>query len=213
MIDDIPVEQTPEQAFALMLHDRIVELERKMARMEHKDRGVDPRIKFVEKKRFPLLKIHLENDDVNLSRWLNETVGAVGRATGQEAFGVACKEYNVLAKAYVIECVLDVECDGKSVATAALEHAPSAKVVEVHDVANFTWFSESIAACSYCSSTYDPKTQTVKTVAEPVPEVSGESDTPWLMLNGWLTSVIEGVDISHTRAYDAFAALMHLRGM
>jgi len=209
--DVIQVEQTPEQAFALMLHDRIVELERKIVAMER--RIPDPRIKFVKKKRFPLLKIHLD-EEIDLAQWLEKTVDAIGKTTGKAASGLACQEYSLPLKAYVIESVFDIDVgdEHEFVATVALEHAPKAKIVEVHDIMNFTWFSESIAACSYCSSTYNPETKTTRTLVERIP-VAPEDDTLWFMLNGWLTSVTEGVDIENTRAFDALSASLHLRNM
>lgn len=210
-MDDIPVEQTVEQAFALMLHDRIVELERKLAAMER--RIPDPRIKFVKKKRFPLLKIHLD-EEIDLAQWLEKTVDALGKKTNKATSGLACQEYSLPAKAYVIESMFDVDAgdENELVAMLALEHAPKATVVEVHDVMNFTWFSESIAACSYCSSVYDPEKKTTRTLVERIP-VAPEDDTLWFMLNGWLTSVMEGVDIENTRAFDSLSASLHLRNL
>ncbi len=207
-MDEFVLPPTPEQAFAFMLHDRITALEEKIADMERQK--PDPRIRFAKKKRFPLLKVHAP-DKLDAAEWIEKTVETIGKTVGK-AFGIACQEYSLAAKAYVIESLFDVgDADHEIVANAALKHAPSATLVEVHDVMNSSWFEESIASCSYCLSSYDPDTQTTHTTVEHVPFVEKEDNTLWFALNGWLASVIDGVDVHNTHAFDALGAIMKLR--
>lgn len=211
-MDEFVSPPTPEQAFAFMLHDRITALEQKIADM---DRKPDQRIRFVKKKRFPLLKVHVP-DKLDAAVWIEKTVQTIGEKTTGKVFGIACQEYSLATKAYVIESLFDVgDADHDIVATAALEHAPAATLVEVHDVMNSSWFEESIAACSYCLSSYDPDTRATHTTVEHVPLVDERGDrgedTLWFALNGWLASVVDGVDVHNTRAFDALSAIMKLR--
>lgn len=208
-MDEFVTDPTPEQAFAFMLHDRIMNLERRLADME--PRQLDPRIKLVKRKRFPLLKIH-SRDELDVETWIRNTVETIGKSYGN-VFGIACQEYSLAAKAYVVESLFDVgDVEHDVVATAALKHAPDATLVEVHDVMNSSWFGESIASCSYCLSTYDPETKTTHTTVERLPHPDSVNENKlWYALNGWLTSVIDGVDIHNTRAFDALSALIKLQ--
>lgn len=208
-MDEFMCSPTPEQAFAFMLHDRITALEQKLADMQ--PRPLDPRIKLVKKKTFPLLKIH-SRDEIDIETWIRNTIETIGKSHGN-VFGIACQEYSIAAKAYVVESLFDVgEADHETVAVAALEHAPNATLIEVHDVMNSSWFSESIASCSYCLSTYDPTTKTTHTTVERLPQPGSENENQlWYALNGWLTSVVDGVDIHNTRAFDALSALIKLQ--
>ncbi len=208
-MDEFVSGPTPDQVFAFMLHDRITTLEQKIADMERKP---DPRIRFVKKKRYPLLKVHVP-DELDVATWIEKTVETVGKTHGR-VFGIACQEYSISAKSYVIESLFDVgDADHEIVARVALEHAPSATLVEVHDVMNSSWFEESIASCSYCMSSYDPDTKTTHTAVERVSHANqnNDRDTLWFALNGWLASVVDGVDVHNTRAFDALSAIMKLR--
>lgn len=209
-MDEFVAHPTPEQAFAFMLHDRIMALEQKVAAMEVRE--LDSRIKFIKKKRFPLLKIHVR-DKLDVATWIRNTVETVGKKHGK-VFGIACQEYSLSEKAYVIESLFDVgDAEHDVVALAALEHAPHATLIEVHDVMNSSWFNESISSCSYCMSTYDPDTKSSHTMVEHVPytETSQNENTLWFALNGWLATVIDGVDIHNTRAFDALNAIIKLQ--
>ena len=206
------VEATAEQRFAFMLHDRLVDLEKRVADMEPEP--LDPRIRVAERAMHPFVKLEFDGK-IDHSEWLKGAVGRLGRRFETKVSGVACQGWSLRAEKYVVEAFFeaDVAMDRREVGRACLEIGElfdEVRAVHVHGVTNVAWFMESIMSADDEAghATYDPRDDSVTTHFD-------QTDTPWYhsawyRLNGWLVSVTENADVENVYAFDARSAAVSL---
>jgi hypothetical protein len=206
-MDDF-VKATAEQEFSLMLHDRLVELEKKVADLE--PALLDPRIRIAERPRHPFVKVEFD-DEIDHSTWLKSVVERLGRRFDTKVSGVACQGWSLRAEKYVVEAVFEGggAMDHREVGRACLETGTifgKVGAVHVHEVTNVAWFMESIASAEAEHATYEDGVVATRTDG-PVDDATRSS---WYRLNGWLASVTEDADVEHLRAFDAHSAAISL---
>jgi hypothetical protein len=197
------VNATAEQEFTLMLHDRLVELEKRVADLEPKP--LDPRIKIAERPRHPFVKLEFDAK-VDHSTWLKSVVERLGRRFEMRVSGVACQGWSLRAEKYVVEAIFEAGAmDHREVGRACLETGSTfgeVRAVHVHEVTNVAWFMESIASTDDEAGHATYENGSVSTAAEQ----TGILHSAWYRLNGWLASVMEDADVEHLRAFDADSA-------
>lgn len=209
-MDEFVDAKTAEQKFAFMLHDRLVELEKKVANLEPSP--LDPRIRVAERAMHPFVKLEFDGETtINHSEWLKGVVGRLGRRFETKVSGVACQGWSLRAEKYVVEAAFeaDVAMDHREVGRACLEIGElfgDVRGVHVHGVSNVAWFMESIASADDEAghATYHPEYDSVVTHRD-------QRDAPWYhsawyRLNGWIVSVTESADVEHLQAFDAHSA-------
>jgi hypothetical protein len=199
------VKATAEQEFTLMLHDRLVELEKKVADLEPKP--LDPRIKIAERPRHPFVKLEFDAK-IDHSTWLKSVVERLGRQFEMRVSGVACQGWSLRAQKYVVEAIFEAGAmDHHEVGRACLETGTAfgeVRAVHVHEVTNVAWFMESIMSADDDAGHATYENGAVSTTTD-------QTDTPWYhshwyRLNGWLVSVMENADVEHLQAFDADSA-------
>lgn len=209
-MDDFVKTATVEQKFSLMLHERLVELEKKVANLEPPP--LDPRIRISERPRHPFVKLEFDAE-IDHSTWLKSVVERLGRYLDARMSGVACQGWSLRAERYVVEAVFgaDDAVDHREVGRACLETGSAfgeVCAVHVHGVTNIAWFMESIVAAGAECATYEDGVVVVSP-AEDAP-TDGAPHPSWYRLNGWLASVMENADVEHLRAFDANSAAISL---
>lgn len=202
------VEATAQQKFVFMLHDRLVELEKRVADMEPDP--LDPRIEIAERpRRHPFAKLELDAR-MDHSAWLESAVERLGRRFGTRVSAAACQGWSLRAERYVVEAVFEADAalDHREVGRACLETASAfgeVRAVRIQGVTNVAWFMESIASTDDEAghATYENGSVTAP-AAGGAPGVAPHPS--WYRLNGWLASVTEDADVEHLRAFDAQSA-------
>ena len=211
-MDDF-VKATAEQEFSLMLHDRLVELEKKVADLE--PAPLDPRIRIAERPRHPFVKVEFD-DEIDHSTWLKSVVERLGRRFDTKVSGVACQGWSLRAEKYVVEAVFEGggAMDHREVGRACLETGSAfgkVRAVHVHGVTNVAWFMESIASAEAEHATYEDGVAPDRTDATRSDATRSDATrSSWYRLNGWLASVTEDADVEHLRAFDAHSAAISL---
>lgn len=198
------VTATAEQEFTLMLHDRLVELEKRVADLE--PRPLDPRIKIAERPRHPFVKLEFDAK-IDHSTWLKSVVERLGRRFETKVTGTACQGWSLRAQKYVVEAIFEAGAmDHREVGRACLETGSAfgeVRAVHVHEVSNVAWFMESIMSADDAGhATYENGSVSTNTDQTDVPW----HHSPWYRLNGWLVSVMENADVEHLQAFDADSA-------
>lgn len=204
-MDDF-VKATAEQQFSLMLHDRLVELEKKVADLEPVP--LDPRIRIAERPQHPFVKLEFDAE-IDHSTWLKSVVERLGRRFEMKVSGVSCQGWSLRAEKYVVEAVFEVDSamDHREVGRVCLETGSTfgeVRAVHVHGVTNVAWFMESIASAKAEYATYEDGVVKAREKTDDAPHPS------WYRMNGWLVSVMENADVEHLRAFDAHSAAISL---
>lgn len=208
------VEATAQQKFVFMLHDRLVELEKRVADMEPDP--LDPRIEIAERpRRHPFAKLELDAR-MDHSAWLESAVERLGRRFGTRVSAVACQGWSLRAEKYVVEAVFEADAalDHREVGRACLETASAfgeVRAVRIQGVTNVAWFMESIASTDdearHAAYDGNASARTGATTRTAASDRAGAAPHPsWYRLNGWLASVTEDADVEHLRAFDAQSA-------
>jgi hypothetical protein len=223
---------TMQERFALMLHDRVVDLERAMSALA--PRALDPAVTLLGGRAradtgavFVRVRggIDAETDAVAA-----RVLGALGGVDDTRWDAWCCQHWSCLLphEPYVLEMLVQRSgaggVDVARVAHAALDavrgllepRLARAVSVEACAVRSAAWFVESIRAAGLAMGedtlyTWDPRArETVCSAAAGAVDETGSSDAgdhrTWVMLHGWMASQLELVDVWHPRALSAPAA-------
>ena len=205
-----------QERFALMMHDRIVEVERELVAL--RPPPLDPRIRLLgtraESECGAVFARLLARREVDVDAWSARVLGRLGRCDDTRFDMRACQHHGLgQERPYVVECL--VERSGGApltvarVAHAALDcsHDPSA-AVEACAVVAPAWFAESIRVAAGGEAvlhSWDPVARgCVSQGVDDVDETGArtpEEMAAWTMLHGWMASQVEHVaDLWHPRA-------------
>lgn len=211
---DVEVQGTPGELFVLMLHDRIVELEKSVAALSVCE--LDPRIELLPPQlgsaerdaRDAYLRVHCRTE-LDLHAWASEVLRRLGGLwQGCELELTCCQHFNLDAT-FVTEALVcfDRRRSVAQTAKAALDAAADAlaqmpQPVLACAVRSREWFVESFRAASgkapYVWS-WDAKAGTV--VKEALDTFI--EDEGWCLLQGWLAHNNEAVEMLHPRGLHA----------
>jgi hypothetical protein len=219
-----------QDAFALMLHDRLVDLERSVAALM--PAGVDRRLAVLGKTSVAdsgaaFVRVR-SSWSADTEAVLEGVLGAMGRVDRARWDAWCCQHWSCLLDrdAYVLELLVQRAgsrgVDVVAVAHAALDavrreaqpfglaHTVSAEACAVRSPA---WFAESIRTACHATGraaarSWDPDTRSCAPGVETPHEGddSDRADAAWTMLHGWLASQTEAADVWHPRALNAAAS-------
>ena len=199
--------------FALMLHDRLIELETKVAAMV--DAPLDPRVTLVGARTSKNLNTFVRvccPDEQNLTTVLHRALETIGKRWGVslEAFGA--QHYDGLdGEGFVVEimaCCSAQPLPVETVAHAFLDSCEDPSSVLASRVILTEWFTESFLEISETCYRYDYARD--RFIVEDAESWGHVPPTPtWKMLTGWQASVIEAVAVQHPKAPDPDA--MHAK--
>lgn len=193
--------------FALMLHDRLIDLESKMAAMV--DPPLDPRVTLVGARTSRNLNTFVRvccRDEQDLTAVLRRALETIGKRWGVslEAFGA--QHYNIDG-GFVVEamtCCSTLPLPAETVAHAFLDACTDpggASSILASRVVLTEWFTESFLEISETCYRYDyARDRFIVEDAESWGHVA--PSRTWKMLTGWQASVIEAVNIQHPKAPD-----------
>lgn len=191
--------------FALMLHDRVIELEARIASMV--DPQLDPRVTLAGARTSKNLNTFVRvccPDEQALTTVFRRALETIGKRWGVslEAFGA--QHYNIDG-GFVVEtmtCCSTMPLPAETVAHAFLDACENPSSVLASRVILTEWFTESFLEISDACYRYDyARDRFIVEDAESWGHV--EPTTTWKMLTGWQASVIEAVNIQHPKAPDA----------
>lgn len=222
MEDQLAAVGTPQDAFVLMLHDRLVDLE--SALRELKPPEPDPRVRLLGAQR----RAHsgavfvrvVTRRPVGLGEWADGVLRVAGRIAPVRFDLWACQHYG-LADNFVTECMVQ-RSDVAPLCAAAVGHAAldsadglgtTALRADVAAVTCTHWVAESIRGAAAAGGgarmyTWDPMAGV--TVSQDVTDLDESGcGTPqelaaWAMLHGWLAAHTEPTELWHPRATSAF---------
>lgn len=205
---------TVSEKFALMLHDRLVDLERLIT-----PTPTDPRVTILgdrstAEKGAAFVRVRT-SDGVPLDEWARGVTRSLGRMDSTR-WDLSCCQHWAFGHdlPFVLEALVvrsgDLPCDVAHVANAAVDVAESlrksaALAAEACGVLCRQWFAVSIRAASKTAYTWDPSSKCVLSVQAFPYEESSAAD-PWTMLHGFLASEVEVADVWHPRALNAHTA-------
>ena len=191
--------------FALMLHDRVIELEAKIAAMV--DPPLDPRVTLVGGRVSKNLNTFVRvccPDEQDLTTVLRRSSETIGKRWGVSLEAFAAQHYNIDG-GFVLEamvCCSTLPLPAETVAHAFLDACVKASSVLASRVVLTEWFTESFLEISETCYRYDyARDRFIVEDAESWGHVA--PTTTWKMLTGWQASVIEAVAVQHPRAPDA----------
>lgn len=226
-------EGTAGERFALMLHDRLVDLEAHVAGMRPapldacvsilgSGRRSDTGAVFVRAR---------SARDVDLEAWGGALVAALGGVVPTRWDAWCCQHWSVGSGPYVLETLVqrsghDRPADVAQVAHVALDALRALRAeplaVEACAVRCPAWFAESVRAASAASRraalhSWDPQAGVaVRQDANDGDEVltGGAPGDPahraWCMLHGWLAAQVEATEVWHPHAPNASALARQL---
>ena len=220
------------EKFALMLHDRVVDLERQVAALQPKP--LDPRVRVLGCRRTAdsgAVFVRARSGwDVDLGEWAGEVLHTLGGLANTRWDVWCCQHWSVgfVTRPYVLEALIQ-RGDGEAADVASAAHAHLDTLagmleplrlhrtiaVEACAVTCPPWFAESIRAAGAARGravlyTWDPLVRGVtrqelnEGAGTLAPAHPGEY-AAWTMLHGWLASRLEATDVWHPRALDAHA--------
>lgn len=214
---DPPVQADVKDAFALMLHDRLVELERAVAGLQIR---TDPRLKVLgtrtkADKGSVFVRIR-SNEALDVGAWALRTLTSLGKDETRWDLW-ACQHWSFASGEcpFVTEALVERSGgDPVSVVTVghvALDGAPEGSRAEAAPVVCHEWFEACIRAASPTLYAWDPLHKGMVTVnlegqhqlADPV------EDKAWMLLHGFLANAVEVADVWHPRALNASCASAH----
>lgn len=210
------------ELFALMLHDRLVELERQVAMLHLPD--TDPAITLVDcPSGSPgvYVRVHAAAE-VDLDAWAAALVKRLGTLWGRCVEASSCQHYG-LDGTFVVECLVvatdhaGVNPDPRIVvsqtARAAMDAAvtdcgaqladaaPRGERVLACGVLSREWFAESLSAANPLGKVWSWDPAETEAVADAC--TLWIKDDGWSMLQGWLAHNRERVDVQHPKALHA----------
>ena len=216
--------------FALMLHDRVVDLERQVAALQPKP--TDPRVRVLGSRRAAdsgAVFVRTRSSwDVDLGEWAAQVLRTLGGLADTRWDVWCCQHWSVgfVTRPYVLEALIQ-RGDGEpaDVASAAHAHLDALHgmleplrlhrtiAVEACAATSPAWFAESIRVAGAAKGravlyTWDPRARAV--VRQDVAEGGGAgapSDPGpymvWTWLHGWLASQLEATDVWHPHSLNA----------
>lgn len=191
--------------FVLMLHDRVIELEAKIAAMV--DPPLDPRVTLVGARTSKNLNTFVRlccPDEQDLTTVLRRALETVGKRWGVSLEAFAAQHYNIDG-GFVLEamvCCSTTPLPVETVAHAFLDSSAKASSVLASRVILTEWFTESFLEVSETCYRYDYARD--RFIVEDAESWGHVPPSPtWKMLTGWQASVIEAVTIQHPKAPDA----------
>lgn len=221
---EVAVEGTASEMFALMLHDRVVELERQLADMAIPP--LDARIDLADQTDSLDVYVRLRcSKEVSVDEWAASVCRRLGERWSSPLDLVACQHFDI-DETFVVEAVLCFETRRPvaQVAHAALDAlegvAGPAALAVLHSrrpssvphlynhpvlasaVQSREWFVESLraAAGDYAEVwSWDPVAKKAEKEALDI----WIEDDGWCMLQGWLAHNRERVEVLHPRALQA----------
>lgn len=207
----LPQPCSVQDRFALMMHDRIVELEGDVKAL--KQRAPDPRMNLLGSAKVAesggvFLRLRAPRR-LDSHEWASQLLRAL--RPGDDRYDVwCCHHWSIGPQPFVAECLVQRSgpLDVMVVAHAALDacgaECPETRV-DACAVANPGWFAESIRTAAAALHTWDPVACKAVVVQPPEPEevrTPGES-MAWTLLHGWLACHTERADLWHPRALSA----------
>lgn len=220
--------------FALMLHDRILALEREVGALAPKP--MDPRVSLLGTRTQSdsgavLVRVHSATA-LKLDAWCQAMLSTLG-GTDSSRFDVWCCQHWSLGKEvtpFVTEALVEKwyypgALSVPSIAHAALDACTAESIsgepggalhVEACAVTNPHWFAESIRSATEDEGavlrTWDPRAKRV--LSSPCTSETGTATDgelrAWRLLNGWLASRTEVTDVWHPKALSASTAEIEL---
>lgn len=210
-----PTQASTRDEFALMLHDRLLELEAKMSALE--PAATDPDLRVVTSSGvastvFVRVRSTAAVDPAAVAR---AALTALGHRDGDARWELwSCQHWSCLlsGQTHVLECVVqrsNVGCPGDADAVVVGHAVLDAVKRECPDASAETyvprcshWFEESVReAGGDHVHAWDPR---VKDVVSYVDSDSDDDDHPtrrvWIKLHGWLASQLEATDVWHPKA-------------
>lgn len=211
-MDEFVSAPEPRDAFALMLHDRVVALEAAVLRPR-----ADPSLTVASRRpRAAFVRLRTAGL-VDADAWARDVLGRLAPA-GQRWDLWVCQHWSALGGdglACVTEAVVrggdestDCERAGHACLDAARAAGASDARVEAHGVTCDAWFVESVRAAAAGARrdvTYSWREGRVHD-APNAPGPEAWPDRAWRLLNGWLACQVDAVEPWHPRALSAGGA-------
>ena len=232
MADGGPLDPVGSEAdrFALMLHDRVVELERQVSSL--RPSPLDRRVTVLGSRRqsdsgavFVRARCAWSAD---LTAWAAGVLAALGARDDTRWDVWCCQHWSVGlgSQPYVIEALVERSGAGTPADVAGVAHAALDALLDLlrpHDlghtasveacaVASPSWFAESIRAAGATEAggaatlhTWDPRAGAVVRQAVDRAHVApGDAEyRAWTLLHGWLACQMEATEVWHPRALSA----------
>lgn len=218
MNDEPDVAGSVSEQFALMLHDRIVELERRLATMRP---PVDKRVTILgarttAEQGAAFVRVR-SSEHVPLDAWARGVTRALAQLDNTR-WDVSCCEHWAFGQdlPFVVEALVqrsgDAPWDVAKIANVALDVADTHKATVAVDACGVMcrqWFQVSIRAASKLAYTWDPVAKCVMS-CEAFPYEESKAADPWVMLHGFLASEVEAADVWHPKALNAHTSAAQL---
>lgn len=213
-----PTECSVRDGFVLMMHDRLLELEREVRAL--RPRPVDPRVRLLSSASVSdtgavFLRVRVrDREPLDLDRWAEGLLRAVPNASKRRVDAWCCQHWSFVG-ANVVEALVQYSgepaVDVGQVAHATLDAWPCAtERVEACAVSCPAWFAESIRAAAGSTTagarlhTWDPEAEAVVVTAaadgDEVHNATPGESMIWALLHGWLACHAERAEVWHPRA-------------
>lgn len=211
-----------KDAFALMMHDRLIELERVVADLKS---SVDPRLRLLgtrTKADTSSVFVRVRSSTaVAVAAWAARVLAGLGR-DGMRWDVWACQHWTFAHHEHPFVTEVMVQQSGGEpvdvamVGHVALDASPSDARVEAAAVMCPEWFEASILSASPTSFCWDPlhMGMVTTTTAESPRALDPVADKTWTLLHGYLAHAMDVADVWHPKALNAsststaFVALM-----
>ena len=191
--------------FALMLHDRLIELEARISAMV--DPPLDPRVTLVGARTSKNLNTFVRvccPDEQDLTAVVHRALETIGKRWGASLEAFAAQHYNIDG-GFVFEamvCCSTLPLSIETVAHAFLDSCDDPSSVLASRVILTEWFTESFLEISETCYRYDyARDRFIVEDAESWGHVP--PTTTWKLMAGWQASVMEAVTVQHPKAPDA----------
>jgi len=217
--DQLVAVGTLQDQFALMVHDRVVELEAEVQKLRASP--VDPRVRLLgtrtQSDSGAVFVRVLTKKPLDPKAWAPRVLARIGGSVRLDLW--SCQHFG-LTDAFVTECLVQ-RSDCRPLSIVAVAHAAldtamgdvtgaagEPGTVEACGVTCVQWLAESIRTAATSSGgatmfTWDPST--ASTVSHDISDLdeSGCRTVPelavWSMLNGWMASQLEHTELWHPR--------------
>ena len=216
-------------AFALMMHDRLLALERDVAALLPKP--LDPAVTILgTKTRSDLGGVFVRarcTQPVDLDVWARETMRRITVVDPARIDMWCCQHwttgYGTSGPTYMAEALVERWYTPRGMCVSAAAHAAldalraaghEGVALDACAVTNSRWFSESIRAAADGGAgvlrTWDPDAERMVTSPMASESSSANESKAWTMLHGWLAMHTEVTDVWHPRAHSAASAGIQL---
>lgn len=220
---------TVQETFSLMMHDRLVALERAVWAMQRLPS--DPRVTVLGHatvSRTGAVFLRLKTSGaVSIAALADSVLRRLGSRVAVTRWDMwACQHWSLGmgTTPHVAELLVqrsgEVPVDVYHVAHAVVDaldvSQESAAVVEVCAVTSPAWFVESVRTAASAAGepatmhTWDPVAETVLRSVDEMSELPAHERHVWTMLHGWLASQVEVTDVWHPRGLSAASSGVQL---